>query len=72
VTYLIPFFATLIGVIGLGEHLTWYQPVGALVVLAGVAVSQGTPAVAKRWMARRAVTSAPEPDRTGEAPLPVP
>jgi drug/metabolite transporter (DMT)-like permease len=72
VTYLIPFFATLIGVIGLGEHLTWYQPVGALVVLAGVAVSQGTPAVAKRWMARRAFTSAPEPDRTGEAPLRVP
>ncbi len=25
----------------LSEQLSWYQPVGALVVLAGVAVSQG-------------------------------
>jgi hypothetical protein len=25
----------------LHEHLTWYQPVGGLVVLLGVAVSQG-------------------------------
>jgi drug/metabolite transporter (DMT)-like permease len=41
VTYVIPLFATLIGVIGLGEHLSWYEPVGGLVVLAGVAVSQG-------------------------------
>jgi drug/metabolite transporter (DMT)-like permease len=41
VTYLIPIFAVLIGVLVLGEHLAWYQPVGALIVLAGVAVSQG-------------------------------
>jgi drug/metabolite transporter (DMT)-like permease len=40
VTYVIPLFATLIGVVGLGEHLSWYEPVGGLVVLAGVAVSQ--------------------------------
>jgi drug/metabolite transporter (DMT)-like permease len=42
VTYVIPLFATLIGVIGLGERLAWYEPVGGLVVLAGVAISQGT------------------------------
>ncbi len=41
VTYLIPVFAVLIGVVALDERLTWYQPVGALVVLVGVAVSQG-------------------------------
>ncbi|HEX6500152.1 MAG TPA: DMT family transporter [Micromonosporaceae bacterium] len=41
VTYLIPIFATVAGVLVLGEHLTWYEPVGAVVVLAGVAVSQG-------------------------------
>jgi drug/metabolite transporter (DMT)-like permease len=41
VTYLIPIFAVLIGVIALGEHLAWYQPLGALIVLAGVAISQG-------------------------------
>lgn len=41
VTYVIPIVAVLIGVVALEEHLTWYQPVGALIVLAGVAVSQG-------------------------------
>jgi drug/metabolite transporter (DMT)-like permease len=41
VTYVVPLFATLIGVIGLGEHIAWYEPVGGLVVLAGVAISQG-------------------------------
>jgi drug/metabolite transporter (DMT)-like permease len=41
VTYVIPLFATLIGVIGLGEQLAWYEPVGGLVVLVGVAISQG-------------------------------
>ena len=41
VTYLIPVFATLLGVIVLGETLTWNQPVGAAVLLFGIAVSQG-------------------------------
>jgi drug/metabolite transporter (DMT)-like permease len=41
VTYLMPIVATVIGVAVLGEELSWYQPVGALTVLAGVAVSQG-------------------------------
>lgn len=41
VTYLMPIFAIIVGVLVLDEHLTWYQPVGALVVLFGVAVSQG-------------------------------
>jgi len=41
VTYLMPVVATLVGVLILGEHLLWNQPVGALVVIAGVAVSQG-------------------------------
>lgn len=41
VTYLIPIFAVLIGVLVLDEHLAWYQPAGALIVLVGVAVSQG-------------------------------
>ncbi|WP_422772275.1 DMT family transporter [Plantactinospora sp. WMMC1484] len=65
VTYVIPVFAVLIGVLALGEHLAWYQPVGAAIVLAGVAVSQGLfsgrrrrpvapPAVAPdRWQVRR-------------------
>jgi drug/metabolite transporter (DMT)-like permease len=41
VTYLPPVVATLAGVVVLHEQLTWNQPVGAVVVLAGVAVSQG-------------------------------
>ncbi|MCT2276374.1 DMT family transporter [Micromonospora chalcea] len=41
VTYLIPVFAVLVGAVVLGERMTWHQPVGALVVLAGVAVAQG-------------------------------
>ena len=41
VTYIIPVFATLIGVLVLNEHLAWYQPVGAAIVLLGVAVAQG-------------------------------
>jgi drug/metabolite transporter (DMT)-like permease len=40
VTYLIPVFAAVIGVLVLRESLTWYQPVGALIVLLGVAISQ--------------------------------
>lgn len=41
VTYLTPLVAALVGVSLLGEHLTWNQPAGALVVLTGVAVAQG-------------------------------
>ncbi|MEH1124690.1 DMT family transporter [Micromonospora sp. CPCC 206061] len=41
VTYLIPIVSTVVGVVALGEGVTWYQPVGALIVLLGVAVSQG-------------------------------
>ena len=41
VTYLIPVFATVIGVVVLGEELAWYQPVGAAIVLLGVAIAQG-------------------------------
>ncbi|MEU4423618.1 DMT family transporter [Actinoplanes sp. NPDC024001] len=41
VTYLMPVVATLVGVTILHEHLHWNQPVGAVIVLVGVAVSQG-------------------------------
>ena len=41
VTYLIPIFSTVLGVVVLGEGLAWNQPVGAAVVLLGVALSQG-------------------------------
>ncbi len=41
VTYLTPLVATVAGVLLLDEQLHWYEPVGALVILLGVAVSQG-------------------------------
>ncbi len=41
VTYIVPLFATVEGMLFLGEPLTWYEPVGAVVVILGVAVSQG-------------------------------
>lgn len=43
VTYLTPIVAAIVGIAFLGEHLTWNEPVGAMVVLLGVAVSQYKP-----------------------------
>ncbi len=47
VTYLIPLFSTVAGVWLLGEPLSWYEPAGAVVVIIGVAVSQGRLHVAR-------------------------
>ena len=41
VTYVIPVFSTLLGVVVLNERLYWNEPVGAAVLLAGIAFSQG-------------------------------
>jgi len=41
VTYLVPVVAVLLGIVVLGESLTWNLPVGAAIVLLGVAVAQG-------------------------------
>jgi hypothetical protein len=48
VTYLPPVVAAVAGVTLLGEHLSWNQPVGGLIVLAGVGVAQGLAARAIR------------------------
>ena len=48
VTYLMPVFSIVVGVLVLQEHIVWYQPVGGLVVLLGVAVSQGLLASLRR------------------------
>ncbi|MGK5548065.1 DMT family transporter [Streptomyces sp. URMC 127] len=39
-TYLIPVVATVAGVVVLGEQLSWNTPVGAVIVLAGAALTQ--------------------------------
>lgn len=59
VTYLMPVVATAIGVLALDEHVLWYQPVGALLILLGVATSQGVLRVLRRH--RRAPAVKPEP-----------
>lgn len=41
VTYLVPLVAVVLGILVLDESLTWNLPMGALIVLAGVAISQG-------------------------------
>lgn len=48
VVYLIPLFSTVEGAIVLGEPLTWYEPVGAAVVILGIAAAQGRLRVAAR------------------------
>ncbi|WP_409471677.1 DMT family transporter [Streptomyces sp. HC307] len=40
VTYLIPIFSTLAGVLILGEDLSWNEPVGALIIILGAALTQ--------------------------------
>lgn len=50
-TYATPVVSTLVGVVVLGESLTWNEPVGALVVLAGVALVQGLVALPRRGRA---------------------
>jgi len=35
-----PIFSTLLGVVALGEPLTWYEPVGAAVVIWGAVIAQ--------------------------------
>jgi drug/metabolite transporter (DMT)-like permease len=41
VTFVITLVAVISGAVFLGEHITWNQPVGAVVVIAGAAIAQG-------------------------------
>ncbi|MSZ40226.1 MAG: EamA family transporter, partial [Actinobacteria bacterium] len=41
VTYMSPIVGVGLGVLLLGETITWNEPVGALIVLFGAAVAQG-------------------------------
>ena len=41
VTYLTPVVAVFIGWIFLGEHISWHEPVGGVIVILGAAISQG-------------------------------
>ncbi|MFI9589851.1 DMT family transporter [Nonomuraea sp. NPDC052265] len=52
VTYLLPVFAVLSGVLLLDETITWNQPVGALVILLAIALTQGALRVPARSVLR--------------------
>lgn len=41
VTYLTPVVGVVLGIVVLGERLTWAEPVGAALVIVGIAVTQG-------------------------------
>jgi drug/metabolite transporter (DMT)-like permease len=58
VTYVVPVFSTVLGVVVLGETLHWNQPVGTVVLLAGVAISQGRLVRARPPVAAAPVSSA--------------
>jgi drug/metabolite transporter (DMT)-like permease len=69
VTYLVPLFAAVVGILVLHEGLAWYQPAGAAIVLVGVAVSQGLFARRRAALPAAAPPVAPSPvDRTEATP----
>ncbi len=41
VTYITPLIAVIVGIVFLGESVTWNQPLGAAIVVLGAAISQG-------------------------------
>ncbi len=59
VTYFVPVIATAAGVAVLGESLSWSTPVGAVIVLAGAALTQSRPRAARG--ARDAGARSPRP-----------
>jgi len=48
VTYLTPVVAVIVGILFLGEHITWNEPIGAIVVLLGAAIAQERLKLAKQ------------------------
>ena len=54
VTYITPLVGVLLGVIVLGEHLSWNEPVGALIVFLGILLAQNR--LRRRARPRRTTT----------------
>jgi drug/metabolite transporter (DMT)-like permease len=48
VTYVVPLFSTLLGITVLSEPVAWNQPVGAVILLLGIGLSQGALSAAAR------------------------
>lgn len=70
VTYLTPLVGVLLGVMVLGEQATWNQPVGALIVIAGVLVAQGRCVRWRRRPPHQRQPSRPQPPRPSAAAEP--
>jgi drug/metabolite transporter (DMT)-like permease len=67
VTYLTPVVGVALGIAVLGEAISWNEPVGALIVIAGIAVSQGrVPAWRRLVPLRRPILVAGHPDNRTE------
>ncbi|MFI9105842.1 DMT family transporter [Streptomyces fildesensis] len=69
VTYLMPLVAVVAGAVVLGEGMTWNQPVGALIVLLGVAVGRRRAGNGTGATAVRAAPETPRPARAAATTL---
>lgn len=67
VTYLTPIVGVSLGVAILAEPVTWNQPVGALIVVAGIAISQGRLESVGTWRRKAASRSRRESAGSGSA-----
>jgi drug/metabolite transporter (DMT)-like permease len=56
VAYVLPLVSVLAGIVILGERLTWNEPVGAVIIVAGAALTQARPRAS-----RAAVSAGPTP-----------
>jgi drug/metabolite transporter (DMT)-like permease len=72
VTYLIPVFSTILGAVVLGEPLHWYQPLGTVVLLLGIATLQGRLSPIYRAIRRTMGLSSPRPSSSAPAPTAAP
>jgi drug/metabolite transporter (DMT)-like permease len=74
VSYLVPIFSTLLGVFVLSEAFVWNEPAGAVVVLVGVAISQGV--LARRrgpgWANDQLIATRPGDLPPGASAMPLP
>jgi drug/metabolite transporter (DMT)-like permease len=74
ISYIVPIFSTVLGISVLGEALAWNEPVGAVVVLVGVAISQGVLACrGPGWANNQPIATGPGhlPPGASAVPLPV-
>ena len=70
VTYLTPVVGVALGIAVLGEALTWNEPLGAMIVITGIAVSQGRlkPSARRTRQAYEAIAPPPHGPVPGDPP----